>query len=352
MVRDLGTLSGMTAAELPASLGSVFTVADAAAAGVARSRLRARDLRTPYRGVRITGGHPLFAPAGDPDHEARRAAMLARAAALRGVMTETQFFTHAAAAVIWGFPLPAWLLADARPLDVGVFAPLRHPRRLGVAGHQVLPGHAHVTRHPVSGVQVTTPASTWVMLGAHLGVWDLVAAGDFVVREPMFGGDDGSLATIAQLECLAGAGRRVGVKRLREALPLIRTRSASATETRCRLVLTGAGLPEPQLNHELRDPSGMLLAVLDLAYPERRVAVEYEGAHHLLDSVQWSKDITRYEMLAALGWTVIRVTSAQLHGDAAGVVARVRRALAARPDAASPVTFGDVRRPRVTTTDW
>jgi very-short-patch-repair endonuclease len=81
-----------------------------------------------------------------------------------------------------------------------------------------------------------------------------------------------------------------------------------------------AGLaPIPQF--EVRE-DGALVARVDLAWPEARLAIEYEGAYHFEGS-QIIRDDARLDRLAAAGWRVIRLSAADL--DA--VVARVREAL-------------------------
>lgn len=303
---------------LPPALGPVFSVKAATDAGVSPRRLRARDLDRPFRGVRVRSA-PVAESAAD--RHAQRA--LAYAAA----MPDGQFFSHVTAAVLWGLPLPGPALRSPG-LDVGVLAPQRTPRGAGVRGHRFVQASTRVCIHPTRGVPLLTPACAWASLGTVLDVPDLVAVADAIVRVPMFRGDPPPLATIGDLSA-ASTGRRVGVARLRAALPLVRERSASRTETWCRLVLIDGGLPEPELNWNIV-VNGRLLACVDLAYPRERVAVEYDGEHHLVDARQWSRDIDRHEALAAAGWVVIRVTKQHLFADAAGVVARVRHALARR----------------------
>jgi hypothetical protein len=192
----------------------------------------------------------------------------------------------------------------------------------------VLPTHATLREH--DGLPVTSPASTWAMLASIMtNPRDIVALGDAVVREPMFDEDRPALAVPAHLEAVVRAGRRRGIDRLRQALPLIRTRSASSRESWCRLALIGAGLPEPELNWTVSDESGRPVACVDLAYPRVRVAIEYEGEHHLIDPKQWAKDIARHADLVEHGWLVIRVTKAQLEAPEQ-LIARVRRAIASR----------------------
>ena len=244
-------------------------------------------------------------------------------------MGPEQFFCLVTAAVLWRMPLSRSLLtAD---VDVGVFAPRRNPSGRHVRGHAVRPELASIRIHPTLGVRITSPASTWAMLAAVIPDFrDVVALGDAVVREPMFRDDPPALATVPQLQAVVDAGRRVGIGVLREALPLIRTRSASPRETWCRLALADADLPEPELNYFVFDENGILVACVDLAYPRLKIAVEYEGEHHLTDPDQWAKDIERHARLVDLGWVVIRVTKRQSANAPLEFTGRVRRAITAR----------------------
>ncbi len=248
-------------------------------------------------------------------------------------MRECEFFCLVAAAVAWGAPLPASVFHHRdgnrlveRPLDVGVFLPSRASRARGVRGTSISEGMGSVRTEPVSGLRVTSPATTWAMMGAMLCRDDLVALGDAFVREPMRRGDPPALATIAELAASLEAGRRRGATTLREALSLTRTRSRSRKETETRLVLVAAGLPEPSLNHPVV-VEGKVVALVDLAYPDRKVGIEYEGEQHLTDPRQWARDIRRYEMLADLEWRIIRVTASDLAQHREELVARVRGAL-------------------------
>ena len=61
---------------------------------------------------------------------------------------------------------------------------------------------------------------------------------------------------------------------------------------------------------------------MDLAWPEARLIVEYEGAYHF-EGMQISRDDERYRRLVAAGWRVIRLSAADLR-DMEAVVARIR----------------------------
>jgi hypothetical protein len=314
---------------LPDRLGHRFNVSDALLAGVSPARLRDADLDRPFHGVRR-----CIAERRDPVLDFTRAgrkrghrerAHLQRALDYSERMTEHEFFCRVTAAVIHEVPLPSSLL-EATDLDVAVLSPRRLPRSKGVRGHQAVPRQTVVQRDSRTGLRVADPATTWAMLGAVLAhPHDLVAAGDAVVRdwraEP--------LATIAELQQAIGRGRRVGIGRLRAAIPDVRTRSASRPETRTRCAIVEGGLPEPELNYDVYE-AGVRLACVDLAYPRLRIAIEYEGEHHLMDPVQWARDIARYDRLIAAGWLVIRVTKSELFQHPEQVARRVRAAIAAR----------------------
>jgi hypothetical protein len=217
----------------------------------------------------------------------------------------------------------------ADDLTVGVLAPERAPRRSGIRGVKVAAQLVHV--HEREGIRMTTPATSWAMLGATLSVRDLVALGDSIVRVPR--GERGvpmpraRLGTIEQLEHAVTAGRRPGVAKLREALALIRVGSASPLETDYRLDAADAGLPEPSLDVEIRRPDGRLLGISEVVYPEYRTVVEIEGDHHRTDRRQWNRDIDKYAAYAAEGWEVVRLTSLHVRARRPRAVGIVRMAL-------------------------
>ncbi|MCR2813894.1 endonuclease domain-containing protein [Microbacterium sp. zg.Y1084] len=307
---------------LPAFLLPAFTTADATAAGVGRSRLRAADLEHPFHAVYVVrDGRP---PVLRPEDE-----IMDRAAIAHLRLSDGTFFSHLTAAVLWGVPLPPGILLAHDELDVAVLHPRRPARARGLRGHRVQPEHVRLTIHPEHGLPVPTPASTWAMLGSVLRhPYDLVAVADALVSDRRYDAAR-PLATRAQLEAAVFTKRRVGVRALREALVQVRPRVASRTETWTRLVIVDAGLPEPLINHSVVDGAGRFIACVDLAYPQWKVAVEYEGAHHLFDATQWASDIRRYEQLAAEGWRVIRVTSDELFLHPERLALRVRRAIRA-----------------------
>jgi G:T-mismatch repair DNA endonuclease (very short patch repair protein) len=132
--------------------------------------------------------------------------------------------------------------------------------------------------------------------------------------------------SVPELESLLGSKSRTwGITKVRRAVGLVDARAESPPESRVRVALVMAGLaPVPQ--YEVRS-TGEILGRVDLAFPDARLAIEYEGAYHFEDD-QIVRDDARYARLRAAGWTVIRLSSADLR-DLVAVVARVRTALMA-----------------------
>jgi hypothetical protein len=319
--------------ELPDDIGAAFPVRLARAYGVSRARLRRRDLDAPFYGVRIRAdaATPPIVDEADPYARQRRMRVV-RARAYDPGRHHGHFFSHSTAASIWGAPLPLEFAPDGRvaeasdlALHVSASGAVAFPRASGIVGHRTLASMTEVGEH--DGLRVTSPAATWVSMGA-LSVSDLVALGDYFCRawRPGIGRRHigrPSLTTVEDIRMLMNKGRRRGAERLRAALDLIREDSWSPRESQVRCILLAAGLPEPDLNIDVFDDRGVFLGCVDMAYPEHRVAVEYLGIVH---DTQWARDVERIAALRAAGWTVIEVTSVLLRRPEV-LVNRVRAAL-------------------------
>jgi len=113
-------------------------------------------------------------------------------------------------------------------------------------------------------------------------------------------------------------------RRVREVASLADGRAGSPQETRLRLLLRRSGLPMPVPQFSVRDGTRFVGRV-DFAWPEHRIALEYEGAWHD-ESQNVERDRRRLNGLSAAGWLVIFVTAADLR-DPARLLARLRAAL-------------------------
>lgn len=288
-----------------------FLVADAEALGLTRRQLSRDGIFTPSRGIRLTLG---------------RAGSVAENIRAYSRLDPSCILTHSTSARICGVCLPAWLEQDWR---IHIARPSEgcKPRRRNVVGHQLSFKPGEVISF--DGVRLTSPARTWLDLATMLDLNDLVAAGDSIVVSH---GDDfpvprKPLATVADLRHMVGQhpGMR-GVKTARLALDLLRVGADSAPESLMRLALVQAGLPEPTLNIVLRNGLGHPVVWPDAAYPEYRIALQYDGVHHS-DPDQYRRDIKRQSLTEGLGWREIRVQKSDLEGDRPFVVEKVRAVL-------------------------
>ncbi len=310
-------------------LGREFHVAAARAVGHTRNRLDARDLERPFHGVRrLVVPEPVLAP-DDPLARdlAARERVLRDARSYAQVAQPHSFLAGRTAAVAWGLPCDA-----GEELCIGVTAPHRAPRRPGIRGINVAPHLVSIDR--VEGMPVTSPPTTWAMLANELSERELVILGDAIVRVPRDERGrplpDHRLATPDQLRAAASEPGRRGRARLLRALERIRAGSMSPLETDFRLLIVAAGLPEPDLDVEIRDERGLLVGIADARYAHYRTIVEVEGDHHRTSKVQWDRDIRKYAAYARLGFETVRVTTRHVRGTHPTADAIVREVLTRR----------------------
>ncbi len=274
---------------LPHILASApFTLAAARASGVADTRLRHVDIKHVSRG--------LYRPAAW-DYELEAAAR-ALASASAGA-----WISHVTAARLHSQLLPPWL-ADCDELHLSKPRHLPEVRRRGVTGHTVIAFDGEIAS--ADGICLSTRSRTWLDLATRLNLYELVCMGDELIRQPRphFEGRSDPYATLEELRAMVARHPNLqGVVRARQALDLMRVGADSGPETLLRLAITDAGLPEPELQLPLRPGAGPS-PTADLGYRRRRLAIQYDGGHHLLEDRILS-DRRRDKSFKAAGWTVL-----------------------------------------------
>jgi very-short-patch-repair endonuclease len=98
-------------------------------------------------------------------------------------------------------------------------------------------------------------------------------------------------------------------------------------ESVLRWVLHEAGVPAPAVQYIVTDDDGVFRGRADLAWPDKKVLVEFDGDLHRERGV-FVKDLRRQNALIAAGWVILRFSSADILGRPHAVIAEVRRALA------------------------
>jgi len=171
----------------------------------------------------------------------------------------------------------------------------------------------------------TSPAWTAVEVARGLRRPRALATLDAALRSGTCG--RGELSYVARRH----AGRR-GIVAVRDLLLHADPRAESPMESEARLAMIDGELPSPELQYEIVDGNGELRR-LDFAWPEQRLAVEYDGLDWHGDSEAMRRDRRRQAALQDIGWTVFPIVFDDVRHRAREVVARIdhhlRRARAA-----------------------
>jgi very-short-patch-repair endonuclease len=97
-------------------------------------------------------------------------------------------------------------------------------------------------------------------------------------------------------------------------------------ESEARLLMYDGGVPTPQLQYVIRDERGHYWRV-DFAWPESRVAAEYDSIAWHAGRVEMLRDRAKVACLQDLGWTVVSMTVDDIRYDGAALVHRINSLL-------------------------
>ena len=296
----------MRYAQIPEELRDrPFTLAQARAAGLSDSALRGSEWRHVLRDVWV--------------YRSVEDTRELRFAAARLVLPPRAVICGLTAAWLYGADVHR---ADDFDVHVSVPKGSRIRSRPGIVVSQETLAPGDIWHW--DGLQVTTPVRT---------VFDcmrlLRGAERLVVADAL---THLKRTTVDEVSAYFASQRRV--RNLRTASLLIEQiepQSESPMETRLRLRLVESGLPRPEAQWVVRDGRKRFVARLDLAYPEQKVAIEYDGAWHWR---QRRKDDRRRDAARRLGWVVVVVSADDFYGRFEPIVDEVRVELAKRAHAA------------------
>lgn len=270
-----------------------FTAADAP---VAAGTLRGPRFRRVMRGVHV------HACAVDDLGMRCRAALL--------VLPAGAVFSHETAARLWGGVVPP---RSRVQVTVPYARPIRRPE-LEVRRSRRLP-----EARRFKGLPLTGPERTFLDLAATLDLVDLVVLGDSLVKA----GRTSPEALVSAAVPVRGVRGRLA----RRAASLVRSGVDSPMESRLRMLLALAGLPEPRVNHIEYTEDGRWLRRFDLSFPEHRLAIEYDGRQHAESSKQWQRDVERREELDTDGWRIVVVLAKGVYREPRRTLERVEAAM-------------------------
>ncbi|MCV7414000.1 hypothetical protein [Mycolicibacterium litorale] len=163
--------------------------------------------------------------------------------------------------------------------------------------------------------RATTPAWTAVEVARGLRRPRALATLDAALRSKTVSRGELWRAAIEQ------AGRR-GIVAVRDLLPLADPRAESPLESEARLAMIDGGLPSPELQFAVVDGNGEVRR-LDFAWPDQRVAVEYDGVDWHSGPEAMRADRRRQSALMDVGWVVIPIVFEDVRHRAWDFVARI-----------------------------
>ena len=226
----------------------------------------------------------------------------------------TAVLSHGTAATLWGLEIP--LVAPDDQVHVSVPRASRVRSRNDRRVHcSAVPAAETRTLH---GLTVTSPSRTWLDLAAVVPPGSLLAVSDQMLARG-FPADEFP-------RILGRAGGRRGVANARRVVPCMNALAGSPMESVLRWLLHEAGLPRPVLQYVVRDGEGRFLGRVDLAWPEQRVIVEFDGEVHRERQV-FVQDLRRQNGIVLAGWRMLRFSSADVLGHPRAVLGSVGAAL-------------------------
>jgi hypothetical protein len=224
------------------------------------------------------------------------------------------FVSHHSAAQIWGGVVPV-----TAQTHVSVTDRADRSIRRGINAHLASAQHATTT---LGGLPISTPEQTFVDLAFSIDLVDLVILGDSLLHA--------GATTVEKLWSHVERWHGRGARPARLALRYVRAGAESPMETRLRLLVVLAGLPEPAVNYQLLTENGRCRYRFDLCWEAAKLILEYDGRQHAENSAQWHHDLSRRAWLDKHDWLILVVTAPGVFATPGQTLDEVRDALRAR----------------------
>ena len=256
----------------------------------------------------------------DDPNEARHQVWLAKAKATMKLYADKH-------PVLWG---PSALQAMGVALPGGIedwdrvhimLDSTTRPHRIDVVSHLGLRGRP--VWKTFNGLPVLDPVDHWLQMSG-ISDDDMIQIGDGFLRRrnPLLTIED----MLRRLSQLAGWD---GAKQARRAMEQVRPGTDSIYETKTRLVLIHADLPEPAVNPPVWCIGAYATYHVDLGYIKEMIGIEYDGRIHVGTYQQMEIDADRRRNLQDAGWLIINVTAKQL-ANPASLIRSIQTALILR----------------------
>lgn len=182
----------------------------------------------------------------------------------------------------------------------------------------------------VDGIPVTTVERTLIDAGAVHSPRFVEDALDECIRRNLTSAD----AVARRVQATAGQGRNgIGVMRaILDTRHALQNTTESVLESRFLRALRDHGVALPVTQHVIR-LGHHVVARVDFAYPERRVAIEVDGLRYHASRAALEADATRQNEISAAGFRVFRFSKGDL-AEPSRIAMRIARILEDHPVAA------------------
>ncbi|MDW3217627.1 MAG: DUF559 domain-containing protein [Acidimicrobiales bacterium] len=220
--------------------------------------------------------------------------------------------SHRAAIRLWGL----------RSIDDEIEVSVRYPGDLR-SDRAIVHRSRDLTEHDVTfieGVPVTSMARTLCDAGLIFGETEVVRMGHHALAKGVL-----TPAELQRYRERVGRRGRTGVgaiDRLLASLPPGVDRADSGPEIEMASLVQRYDLPAPVWQHPVVARGNRY--VLDFAYPEQRLAIEYDEYLEHTRPEKWAADKQRQNDLVEVGWTVIRFAWTDLRDRPDAVARRIR----------------------------
>lgn len=187
----------------------------------------------------------------------------------------------------------------------------------GVRFHSAAVPDDQVTE--VLGIRVTTPARTVIDLARTMSYTEGVVSADSALRA--------GITTKAELAgMLEFCEGWPGTIRARKAVEFSDPRSESAFESAARVCFDQFGLPAPDLQVNIVDDQLRFIGRVDFVWEKYKTIAEADGMGKYGNADDARNQIRRDIRLRAATYKVVHFTWAEVFGDPAGLIARIRKA--------------------------
>ncbi|PJM73274.1 hypothetical protein CS006_04295 [Bifidobacterium primatium] len=216
-------------------------------------------------------------------------------------------FSHVTALQLLGIEPPLHCGLDDSLLHVVVQDQRQRHSTAGIQRH-LWRNDFHLL-HLSESVECVNALTAWAQMSPFLNLGELIVLGDSLLRRnPLLKQCD--IADFAGFLRATNAFR--GKAKCQKAVRFIPEGTDSSWETRIRLVLRQYGLPEAIPNFAVYDKNLGCYLHINLAYPDCKVGIEFQGDHHRTSKGQYAFDQKKKRHLEHQGWRIIPVVAADI----------------------------------------